>query len=113
MYNRQNPPTSKTRIQQRKNTKKLCPSPPIDLVTVTMTAELADAYRTKREGVNHILTQVEKAFPTTTTRVLDVEAKLRTVPEARAEPLKVASANWAATGWMISQIKTDSVIADV
>ena len=78
-----------------------------------MTAELSDAYHTKREGVNHILTQVEKTFPTTQILVLDVEAKLRTMPEARAEPLKVASANWAATGWMISQLKQNCIIIDV
>ena len=96
-----------------KMTRKLSHSNHIDLVTVTMTAELADAYRTKREGVNHILTQVEQTFPTTPKLVLDVETKLRTLQEARAEPLKVASANWAATGWMISLLKENCVIVDV
>ena len=78
-----------------------------------MTAELADVYRTKREGVNHILTQIEKTFPTTQILILDVEAKLRTLKEARAEPLKVASANWAATGWMVSQLRDNCIIIDV
>ena len=78
-----------------------------------MTAELADAFRTKREGVNHILTQVRKSFPTATIRVLDVDGRLLTVPEARAEPLKVASANWAATGWLVSQLRDNCVIIDV
>ena len=78
-----------------------------------MTAELSDAYRTKREGVNHILTQVEKTFPTIPTRILDVDAKLRTIPEAKSEPIKVAAANWAATGWIISQLKKDCVVIDV
>ena len=96
-----------------KMTRKLSHTNHIDLVTITMTAELADAYRTKREGVNHILTQVEQTFPTTPKLVLDVETKLRTLQEARAEPLKVASANWAATGWMISLVKENCVIVDV
>jgi len=78
-----------------------------------MTAELSDAYNTKREGVNHILTQIEKTFPTTQILIIDVEAKLRTTQEARAEPLKVASANWAATAWMISQLKENCVIMDI
>jgi probable H4MPT-linked C1 transfer pathway protein len=78
-----------------------------------MTAELADAHRTKREGVNHTLTQIEKTFPTEIIRVLDVDANLRTVQEARAEPIKVAAANWAATGWITSQVKKDCDVIDV
>jgi probable H4MPT-linked C1 transfer pathway protein len=78
-----------------------------------MTAELSDAYRTKREGVNRILNQIEKAFTTNRTLILDVDAKLRTVQEARAKPIEVAAANWAATGWMIAQLKKDCVAIDV
>jgi probable H4MPT-linked C1 transfer pathway protein len=96
-----------------KLTRKLTKSKRVDLVTVTMTAELSDAYRTKREGVNRILIQIEKAFPTKRALILDVDAKLRTIQEARAEPIEVAAANWAATGWMISQLKKDCVAIDV
>jgi probable H4MPT-linked C1 transfer pathway protein len=93
--------------------RKLAKSIRLDLVAVTMTAELSDAYRTKREGVNRILIQIEKAFPTIRTLILDVDAKLRTIQKARAEPIEVAAANWAATGWMISQLKKDCVAIDV
>jgi probable H4MPT-linked C1 transfer pathway protein len=85
----------------------------VDLVTVTTTAELSDAYRTKREGVNHILSQVLRAFPNTRTLILSVDAKLLTPQEAKAEPEKVAAANWAATGWLISQLKKNCVAIDV
>ena len=34
----------------------------LDAVGVTMTAELSDAYQTKREGVNHILGCVSEGF---------------------------------------------------
>jgi probable H4MPT-linked C1 transfer pathway protein len=85
----------------------------LDCVGVTMTAELSDAYRTKREGVNRVLTQVSHVFSGTPIFVLDVDAKLKTLAEAQAEPLKVAAANWAATGWMVSQLVKDCVIIDV
>jgi probable H4MPT-linked C1 transfer pathway protein len=78
-----------------------------------MTAELSDAYPTKREGVNSILIQIEKAFPTTHTLILDVDSQLRTVQEARVEPIEVAAANWAATGWMILQLKKNCLVIDV
>lgn len=85
----------------------------LDCVCVTMTAELSDAYRTKREGVNHILTHVAQAFPATEVLVLDVDVALRSIAKAQAEPLKVAAANWAATGWMVAQRVKDCIVIDV
>jgi probable H4MPT-linked C1 transfer pathway protein len=85
----------------------------LNCVAVTMTAELSDAYCTKREGVKHILTHVAQAFPATQIFVLDVDATLKSITEARVEPLKVAAANWAATGWMVSQLVKDCIIIDV
>ena len=82
----------------KKLTRRLTRSKRLDLVAVTMTAELSDAYRTKREGVNRILIQIENVFPANRTLILDVDAKLGSVQEARAKPIKVAAANWAATG---------------
>jgi len=97
-----------TKLARRLNRSKF-----LDLVAVTMTAELSDAYRTKREGVKRILIQIEKAFPSTQTLILDVGSQLRTTQEARAKPIKVAAANWAATGLMISQLKKDCLAIDV
>lgn len=85
----------------------------LDAVGVTMTAELSDAYSTKREGVNHVLDGVESAFPGLKIFVLGVDANLMLPDEARAKPLHVASANWAATGWMVSKIFSNCIIVDV
>ena len=92
---------------------RLCGSTLLDCVGVTLTAELSDAYRTKREGVNQILDCVCQVFAGTQVLVLDVDAALRSVESAKAEPLKVASANWAATGWMVAQKIRDCVVVDV
>jgi (4-(4-[2-(gamma-L-glutamylamino)ethyl]phenoxymethyl)furan-2-yl)methanamine synthase len=92
---------------------RLCGSTLLDCVGVTLTAELSDAYRTKREGVNQILDCVCQVFAGTQVLVLDVTAALRSVESAKAEPLKVASANWAATGWMVAQRIRDCVVVDV
>jgi (4-(4-[2-(gamma-L-glutamylamino)ethyl]phenoxymethyl)furan-2-yl)methanamine synthase len=85
----------------------------LDGVGVTITAELSDAYMTKKEGINHVLDCVTEVFGDAPTFVLDVEANLLTVKDARKEPLKVASANWAATGWMISQLTKKGIAVDV
>ena len=85
----------------------------LDCVGATMTAELSDAYRTKREGVNHILSCITHAFHNVSVFVLDVEATLRSIEEAKSEPLKVAAANWAATGWMVSKLIKNCIVIDV
>ncbi len=93
--------------------KRLVDSTALDGVGVTITAELSDAYCSKKEGVHHVLDCANQVFDDVPTFVLDVEAKLLPVKDARREPLKVASANWAATGWMISQLIENCIVVDV
>ncbi|UCF45260.1 MAG: H4MPT-linked C1 transfer pathway protein, partial [Candidatus Bathyarchaeota archaeon] len=85
----------------------------LECMGLTMTAELSDAYQTKREGVNHVLTSAAQAFADVPVFVLDVNAKLRSIDSAKSEPLKVAAANWTATGWLVSQLIKTCVIIDV
>lgn len=92
--------------------KQLAASIKLNGVGVTMTAELSDAYWTKKEGVNHILDCVTQVFADVPIFVLDVQANLRSVEEARREPIKVAAANWPATGWIVSEMIKDCIIID-
>jgi hypothetical protein len=105
----------KERLPQvlKKLRKLLVNSATLDGVGVTMTAELSDVYWSKREGVNHILDCVTRIFADAPTFVLNVDAKLVSVREARKKPLKVAAANWAATGWIVSRMIRNCLIIDV
>ncbi len=85
----------------------------IDAVGVTMTAELSDAYQTKREGVNKILEAVTETFPKIPVQVLNTETTLVPIEVAKKEPLMVAAANWAATGWLVGQIVENCVVIDI
>jgi (4-(4-[2-(gamma-L-glutamylamino)ethyl]phenoxymethyl)furan-2-yl)methanamine synthase len=80
---------------------------------VTMTAELSDIYATKREGVQQILCCVKQAFPKERIYVLNTDARMVEYLSAKESPLSVAAANWAATGWLISQSIKDCVVIDV
>jgi len=84
-----------------------------DAVGVTLTAELADVYRTKREGVEHVLGCVREVFSYVPVYILNTDAELESFEEALAAPLGVASANWAATGWLVAQYFENCVIVDV
>jgi len=90
----------------------LCSGKP-DCVCVTMTAELSDAYETKREGVNHVLSSVEEAFSGVEVYVVNCTAELLGVEEARGRHMEVAAANWPATGWMIGKVFRDCIFIDV
>jgi probable H4MPT-linked C1 transfer pathway protein len=85
-------------------------TPPIG---VTMTAELCDCYKTKGEGVSHVLESCRESFPGAIIKVLDVYGGLIGLEEAIEEPLRVAASNWVATGWMVSHLYRDCIVVDV
>jgi (4-(4-[2-(gamma-L-glutamylamino)ethyl]phenoxymethyl)furan-2-yl)methanamine synthase len=85
----------------------------IDALALTMTAELSDAYQTKREGVKHIVGCVTEAFSKIPIYILNVCAELQSVEATINDPWSVAAANWAATGWLVAQTQKNCVVVDV
>lgn len=86
---------------------------PGDVHAVTMTAELARVFVTKREGVSAVLDAVEAALPGAEVRVYGTDDRFRSPNEARREPLAVASANWMATATLVAQSHPDAVLVDM
>jgi probable H4MPT-linked C1 transfer pathway protein len=84
-----------------------------DVHAVTMTAELSQMFRTKREGVGFVLDALEAAFPSDVIRVYAVDGRFLSPREARAEPLEVAAANWAATARLVSRHIADALLVDI
>ena len=95
------------------NLKKQLDANQIDALGLTMTAELSDAYPTKREGVHHILSCVKVAFSDVPIFVLTSNVELLPIETAEKNPLCVVAANWAATGWLMTQYLKDALIVDV
>jgi probable H4MPT-linked C1 transfer pathway protein len=85
---------------------------PVDLVAVTMTAELSDEFRTKREGVAFVLDAVEAAVACPLL-VLTTAGELVGVAEAHARPLDVAAANWVAGAIAVAARHPDALMIDV
>ena len=85
----------------------------LDALGVTMTAELSDAFATKREGVHKILNCIKEAFPNETVYVLTTNSEIVPFKLAEEQPLTVAAANWAATGWLVANVVKDCVVVDV
>ena len=84
-----------------------------DVHAVTMTAELSQMFRTKREGVSFVLDSIEAAFPGADIAVYAVDGRFLSPAEARAEPLAAAAANWAATARLASRHLSDALLVDI
>lgn len=80
---------------------------------VTMTAELSQLFRTKREGVRFVLDSVEAAFPGASMHVYTVDGRFLTPADARDRPLLIAAANWAATAHAVAMHHPDALLVDI
>lgn len=80
---------------------------------VTMTAELSQLFRTKREGVEAVLDAVDAAFPGEAIAVFLTDGRFVAPADARALPLLVAAANWVATARMVARAHLDALLIDV
>jgi probable H4MPT-linked C1 transfer pathway protein len=85
----------------------------IDSCAVTMTAELSQMFRTKREGVWFVLDAVCAAFPDTRVSVFTTAGRFLSIDAARAEPLAVAAANWAATARLVAARHSTALLVDI
>ena len=86
---------------------------PADVHAVTMTAELSQIFRTKRDGVAFVLDAVDTAFPGACVRIYTVDGRFVSSEVARREPLAVAAANWAATARFVARTHPDCVLVDI
>jgi (4-(4-[2-(gamma-L-glutamylamino)ethyl]phenoxymethyl)furan-2-yl)methanamine synthase len=79
---------------------------------VTMTAELSQIFRSKREGVSFVLDAVAQAFPSSDVQVYAADGRFLHPDQAREAPLAVAAANWAATARAVARRHPDAILLD-
>jgi probable H4MPT-linked C1 transfer pathway protein len=83
----------------------------IDAIGISMTAELVDAYKTKKEGVIDIATKSDNFSSVPVgfvgqDGILDISGVLE-------DPMKVAAANWIATAPLAAKIDPNCILIDV
>jgi probable H4MPT-linked C1 transfer pathway protein len=84
-----------------------------DVHAVTMTAELSQMFQRKRNGVDFVLDAVARSFPRSEVTVYATDGTFLPPAAARAMPMMVAAANWAATARAVAAIVGTAVIVDV
>jgi probable H4MPT-linked C1 transfer pathway protein len=82
-------------------------------MALTMTAELADCFATKREGVAFVIDAFREAFPASELWVYGVDRRFRPAEEARHQPRQVAAANWMASATVVARSFPDALLVDV
>jgi probable H4MPT-linked C1 transfer pathway protein len=88
-------------------------SEPGDVHAVTMTAELSQAFRTKREGVGFIFDALEAAFPNSPQYAYTADGHFVAPYFARARPLLVGASNWLATAKWVARTIPTCVLIDI
>ena len=70
--------------------------PPCELLAITMTAELADCFSSKAEGVTAIIAAVREAADGTPVAIWETTGRFTSAADASQRPGAVAAANWKA-----------------
>jgi len=88
----------------------ICPVEEIDAVGISMTAELVDAYDTKKDGVLDVVAKCEEIFSCPTAYV-GIDGMMSN-DEIQESPLKAAAANWIATAQIATLISDNCIFID-
>ncbi|HUL49939.1 MAG TPA: hydantoinase/oxoprolinase family protein [Gemmatimonadales bacterium] len=84
-----------------------------DAHALTMTAELSQVFRTKREGVRAVVDAACAAFGAASIQVFSVDGVFLDPDSARSDPLSVAAANWRASAELVASTWADAVLVDI
>ena len=88
----------------------ICPVSEIDAVGISMTAELVDAYDTKKDGVLDVVRKCEDTFSCPIAYV-GIDGMMSR-EEIEKTPLKAAAANWIATAQIATLISDNCIFID-
>ena len=86
---------------------------PADRVGVTITAELSDAFRTKREGIAFVIDAVQAAMPASAVWLFGVDGRFHPLATGYRDPLLFAAANWMAMALLTARHCPDCLLVDV
>ena len=82
-------------------------------MAVTMTAELSDAFRSKRDGVLFVIDAIDQAFPDIPIYLLSLSGDLVQLSTSRRRPLHFAATNWLASALFVAYKHRDCILVDV
>ena len=84
----------------------------VDLIAITITAELSDAFQTKKEGILTILNALEQVFEKAKMFFISNEIQFINFNQASSNPISVAAANWVATSLFLGKFIPKCILID-
>jgi len=89
----------------------------IVFISITITAELSDAFQTKREGILKILSSLDDVFDNNIfdnnkLYFINTESEFVDFDTARSNPLSITAANWVSTSLFLGEFVPQCILID-
>ncbi len=84
----------------------------IDYFAITITAELSDAFQTKREGILTILDALGNVFKKNKLKFISNKSTFLDYEKAKSDPYSITAANWVSTALYLGKFVPDCVLID-
>lgn len=84
----------------------------ITKISITITAELSDAFHTKREGILIILKALEKVFDSEKLRFINNHGEYIDINAVKKNILSIAAANWVSTSLFLGNYVPNCILID-
>ncbi len=84
----------------------------INYVAITITAELSDAFQTKKEGIFTILDALEQVFEKGKMFFVNYKKEFINFNQAKTDPISVAAANWVSTSLYLGKFVPNCILID-
>jgi len=84
----------------------------VEYIAITMTAELSDAFQTKKEGVEMIINALCRKYEKQKLRFISTKNTFLELKEARENYQLIAAANWVSTSLFLGKYVSDCILID-
>lgn len=84
----------------------------INFVSITITAELSDAFQTKRKGIFTILNALEQVFEKEKMFFINNKNEFINFNQVKSDPISIAAANWVSTSLFLGKFVPNCILID-
>ncbi len=84
----------------------------INFISITITAELSDAFQTKREGIFTILNALEQVFDKEKMFFINNKNEFINFNQVKLYPISIGAANWVSTSVFLGKFVSNCILID-
>jgi len=84
----------------------------VNFISITITAELSDAFQTKREGILTILNALEQVFEKEKMFFINNKNEFSSFDQVKSDPISVVAANWVSTSLFLGKFVPKCILID-